>query len=165
MYLAAFDKLNLRSKKIRLFFLLLVFMAIGYGLGIVVYLARQGPPPEEAMKMARFSSYLLTFAIMLVLFLITLRWQIFRTVVLALSLLALASLYCALVLLLSESAFVHAAGLMGLGVLFVILFLSQSNLGIYLRDRSYVDASLEGMLALGFMAVVALMIASALNVV
>jgi len=164
MDLAAFDKLNLKSKKVRLSIGLLAFVTVGYVLGIVIYLARQGAP-AEAMKMARLSSYFFIFAIMLSVFLVTLRWQILRTVILGLSLLALASLYCALVLLLFESPIVHAAGLVGLNVLFVVLFLSQSNLRIYLLDRSYVDASLEGMLALCFMAVVVFMIASALKMV
>jgi hypothetical protein len=161
--LGAFDQTNLKSNKVRLFILLIIFIAVGYVLGLIIYLTQQVPKGSMAPEMLRKSVIFVVTAIMLLLFLLTLRWQVLRTAILGLSLLGLAFLYCAIVLLVFESRLAHAAGLLVLAVLFSILFLTQSNLRIYLRDKTYGDVWLEGTMAVGFIAVIVLMIAKALG--
>jgi hypothetical protein len=163
MALSAFDQTNFRSKKIRLFFLLLAFLSAGYAAGFGIYLTRTIPESSMAKEMFQYSLGFFTAAVLLVLFLLTLRWQILRTAILALSLLSLAFLYCSVFLLLSDNRFAHAVGLLLLGALFVILFVTQSNLLIYWRDKSYGDVCAEGLLGLGFVTFIGFMIARALG--
>jgi hypothetical protein len=164
MGLDAFAKTNLKSRKVRLFFTLLAFLAGGYVLGIIAYLTRMVPDGSMAPEMLQTSLRLLAVGFMLVLFLITLRWQILRTATLGLCLLSLAFLYCAVVLLLFPDPRFHIAGLLTLNLLFFVLFVTQSNLLIYLRDKTYADASLEALLAAAFIVVIGLMIARALEI-
>ncbi len=164
MILSSFEPTNLRSKKVRIFFLVLAFVAAGYALGFALYWFR---PAEDGSKPAQLfeeSAVLFAAAILLVLFLLTLRWQILRTVILAIALSGLASLYCADVLMLFDSGLGHAIGLVVVGVLFVLLFITQSNLLIYWRDRTWGDVLLEGVIAAAFTAKIAQMTLGAFGV-
>jgi hypothetical protein len=121
MRLSAFEQANLKSRKVRLFLYLLLFMAVGYALGIAVYVTCSVPAGSMASSMLKDSVIFFGSALMLVLFLVTLRWHILRTAILAVGLIGLAYLYCALVLLLFQSPAAHAVGLSLLSGLFVLL--------------------------------------------
>jgi hypothetical protein len=155
---SAFDPINIKSKKVRNFYVLLAVWAVCYSIGYVFYLSRTATERAMAFEMMNESMNLAGLAVMLSLFLITLRWQILRTAILGVSLLSLAFLYCGLLLLIFDNSVAHAAGLILLCLLFTAVFWFHSNIPIYLKDGTYGDAWLESPLVALFVIGIARML-------
>lgn len=163
MALEAFQAVNLGSTRVKFLLWSLLGLALAYGLGWAVYANQPMPSDPMAREMVQRSVGMLCVAVMMVAFLLTLRWQILRTAVLALALQSLAQLFCALVLVLYDNPLVHSAVLSTLSVLFCILFIYQSNIPLYIKDRTFADAAIEGGVALAFLMMTGVMLFHALG--
>ncbi len=161
MRLSAFEKTNLKSRKVRSFFILLLYLVVVYIIGFVIYYVIG--TSDMAGQMFNDSLIFLVISILLIVFLWLLRWQILRTGILALTLLSLAHLFCAIFLLMNLSPIAHAVGLIGISILFLAAFIGQSNLRIYLLDRTYMDAFIEFLVAFGFILFIGRMLITTLS--
>ena len=159
--LAAFEPINLKSKKVRSFFILLFCLAIAYIIGYIIYYVIGAN--KMAGQMFQVSKEYLVISILLLLFLWLLRWQILLTGILALVLLSLVHLFCAVLFLVNLSPMAHAVGLIGISILFLITFIGYSNLRIYLLDKTYTDALIELLVAFVFLFFIGYMLVMALN--
>lgn len=171
MIISSFEKTNMASKTVRTFFIRLGVLAIIYALialfyflgAAEVFTGFMGGDMAAAESLLRASLVFFGVTVIFVFAFWELQWQILRTVVLATSLLSLVYLLCALLMLLWPASELHLLVLLIIGLLFLAMFVSQSNIWIYLRDRTYVDALIELFIALVFMAFIVRMIVMALN--
>jgi hypothetical protein len=163
MTVVSFERMHMKSRRVREFFVLLVALVLGYGVGLILYLGH--PARSDSMAAAHFAmSWKLGLtALMLAVFMTLLEWHILRTLILAFCLLALAYLFCAVVVLQFDSRLAHVAGLGGLAILFAALFITRSNLLIYVRDRTYIDAAIETVVAAAFLLGIGTMIIATLR--
>ncbi len=163
MSVVSFDRMNMSSQRVREFLVLLAALVVGYSVGVILYLAHTSTSDSVAMSHFATSWKLALVAAMLTLFMALLEWHILRTLILAFGLLALAYLACAIVVLQFDSRLAHIAGLAALAILFAALFVTRSNLLIYLRDRTYADAAIETAVAVAFLAGIGNMIVATLR--
>ena len=170
MMLSSFEKTNLKSRKVRSFFIMLASLVVIYLIGFIIYktikmegfIERMSSRDTAGMLFSSSWRFLVVSLILLVSFL-QLRWQILRTAVLALILLSIAHLACAVLLVVLSGKLVHAIALIVISILFITTFLVNSNLRIYLFDRTYTDAFFEFIIALAFISFIARMLLMALT--
>jgi hypothetical protein len=184
MSLSSFEKTNLRSKKVRTFHQLLLILfgvyVCGGGAFVLLRIVGESFPQtwdaivtwvygmrfefslDKAGPLFGNSIMFLVISLLLVLAFWVLRLQILRVLLLAFALLGLAYLFCAVFLLVIPIWWIHVAMLLLLAILFVFMFISQSNIQIYLRDRTYPDAILESLVALFFLFFIVRMLMMAL---
>lgn len=183
--LASFDKTNLKSKKVKQFRDILIVLAIIYLIGFVCFIVLSLISENNPVTWERFTNllngmsyefslmkaiplfqtsiiFLILTAFMVAIFRMVVPWQILRTLVLATGLLSLAYLFCAVLLLIIQSSLAHVIILSLLGIAFIYGFIHQSNILIYLKDRTFGDVLIEGFVAIGFIAFIGRMLIMAL---
>lgn len=126
------------------------------GMSFQFSLEKSGPMLNNSVQLFVASLILLAGFFML-------RWQILRTAILGMTLLSLAYLICAVLLLIIQSPLAHAVALSLLAILFIWGFLVQSNLLIYWHDSDYTDIAIEVLVALGFLFFIGRMLFMALG--
>lgn len=184
MHLGSFEKTNIKSKKVREFRLILSILAcfylIGFGFFVSMQMIGESYPKtwnsiatlingmsikftlDKAGLLLNHSLAFFILSVILGIAFWLLRWQILRTGLLGTALLGLSYLSCAVLLLIVQSWMAHVVILGLIAVLFVISFVVQSNILIYLRDGTYFDVFLESLIALGFLLFIGRMLMMAL---
>jgi hypothetical protein len=170
MVITSFDKTNMDSKKVRAFksrlsYLLIAYIAVAifFQLGvtemIISFMESDLPVAQSLFRVS------LVFLVITAIFYVTfleLKWQILRTVILATSWLSIAYLGCAILMLIWPVSSIHLIILSFIGILFLAIFLFESNIRIYWRDRTYGDVMIEAIIAIIFLVSIGRMIAMAL---
>jgi hypothetical protein len=155
MSLSSFERTNLKSNKVRTFVQIILGLALVYLCGFITYWVLSALNISYAMgKASPLLRQSVTFLVISIIFGIIfgmLRWQILRVGLLATALLSLAYLGCAILLLVVDNSLAHIVLLLMLAVLFLFIFIYQSNILIYWRDRTYPDLMLEGLVAVIFL--------------
>lgn len=148
--LGAFKRTNLKSKKVKVFLFFYSCLVGGAVIGALLYNFGFNSKNELAMIMYEKAINYLVASLLLFFFFLGLRWQILRTGILGVVLLSLAHIFCSVLLLLNLENGYHSIWLIGIGVLFLFIFIQQSNLKIYFYDMAHADIFFELLILFGF---------------
>ena len=159
MLISSFSKTNLASARVKELRNYLIAILIAYIFLGVIYLlgASEIIPtmmegdPIKANTLFRVSIQIFFISIILTIGFVSLKWQILRTALWGTSLLSAAYLLCAIVVLWSQMTIIHNLILYGMAFLFLLMFILKSNIRIYLRDKTYIDALIESSIAIIFL--------------
>lgn len=170
MIIYSFRKTNMASKTVRKFHMRLAGLAIFYVIIAILYLLGlsetitgfMGGDPVVAGALLQTSLFFFGFSLVFFIAFLELKWHILRTVILATSLLSVAYLLCAVLMLIWPVSDLHLLILLVIGGLFLIIFIQQSNIRIYWKDGKYADAAIETLVALFFLLLIGRMIVMAL---
>lgn len=163
MCLGAFERTNLKSKKVKSFYIFVCILCITYVIGLLLYSFGFNSEKEYPMQLFMLSRNYFIIAILFFAFFFILKWQILRTGILALILLSLAHIFCSIIILMNLSSGYHMICLISFTILFITLFIKQSNLRTYYLDKAYYDIFLELTILLLFTCIIGRMVLKSLK--
>ena len=170
MIITSFDKTNMNSTEVRRFKSRLAYLLITYVIIAILFLlgvteliiSFMESDLAVAQSLFRVSLVFLAVTAIFYVTFLELKWQILRTVILATSLLSIAYLGCAILMLIWPVSSIHLLILSFIGLLFLAIFVAKSNIRIYWHDKTYVDVMIEAFIAIIFLVSIGRMIAMAL---